>query len=55
MSDVMTPVASGLRDFAERWALDRRFTAAMESATRARKIALWRDAVARTLSAKAVR
>ena len=41
--------------FAERWALDRRFTAAMESATRARKIALWRDAVARTLSAKAIR
>jgi glycerol kinase len=43
------------RVFAERWALDRRFTAAMDGATRARKIALWRDAVARTLSAKAVR
>ncbi|MBV9968753.1 MAG: glycerol kinase, partial [Xanthobacteraceae bacterium] len=36
--------------FAERWALDRRFTAAMDGATRARKIARWRDAVSRTLS-----
>jgi glycerol kinase len=41
--------------FAERWALDRRFSAAMDGGTRARKIALWRDAVARTLSAKVVR
>jgi glycerol kinase len=41
--------------FAERWALDRRFTAAMDGTTRARKIALWRDAVARTLSGKAIR
>jgi glycerol kinase len=41
--------------FAERWALDRRFTAAMDGATRGRKVALWRDAVARTLSGKASR
>jgi glycerol kinase len=36
--------------FAERWALDRRFTAAMDDATRCRKIAAWKDAVGRTLS-----
>jgi glycerol kinase len=41
--------------FAERWALDRRFTAAMDGAMRSRKIAAWRDAVARTLRGKAVR
>jgi glycerol kinase len=38
------------QDFAARWALDRRFNAAMEDATRVRKIAAWRDAVGRTLS-----
>jgi glycerol kinase len=38
--------------FAERWALDRRFSASMDRTTRARKIAAWRDAVARTLSGK---
>ena len=36
--------------FAERWSLDRRFTAAMDDATRVRKIAAWKDAVARTLT-----
>jgi glycerol kinase len=36
--------------FAERWALDRRFTAAMDEATRSRKIAAWKDAVRRTLT-----
>jgi glycerol kinase len=36
--------------FAERWALDRRFTAGMDDATRSHKIAAWRDAVRRTLS-----
>jgi glycerol kinase len=36
--------------FAERWALDRRFTAGMDDATRSRKIAAWKDAVRRTLS-----
>jgi glycerol kinase len=41
--------------FAERWALDRRFTAAMDGAMRSRKIGTWRDAVARTLSGKVVR
>ena len=38
------------QSFAARWALDRRFTAAMDDATRTRKIAAWRDAVRRTLS-----
>jgi glycerol kinase len=38
--------------FAARWALDRRFTAAMDAAVRRRKIAAWRDAVGRTLSVK---
>jgi glycerol kinase len=37
-------------DFAARWALDRRFTAAMDAATRSRKVAAWNDAVRRTLS-----
>jgi glycerol kinase len=36
--------------FAASWALDRRFSAVMNSATRARKIAAWREAVRRTLS-----
>jgi len=36
--------------FAARWALDRRFTPAMDDATRRRKIGAWRDAVRRTLS-----
>jgi glycerol kinase len=40
----------GPEDFAARWALNRRFTPAMDDATRRRKIAAWRDAVARTLS-----
>jgi glycerol kinase len=39
-------------DFAERWALDRRFTAAMDAAVRSRKVAAWRDAVGRTLSGR---
>ncbi len=38
--------------FAARWALDRRFTAAMDDATRRRKIAAWKDAVGRTLSGR---
>jgi glycerol kinase len=38
------------QDFAARWALDRRFTPAMDDATRRRKIAAWKDAVGRTLS-----
>jgi len=40
--------------FAARWALDRRFTAAMDEATRARKIAAWKHAVHRTLSGREV-
>jgi glycerol kinase len=38
--------------FAARWALDRRFVAVMDDATRARKIAAWKDAVGRTLSGR---
>jgi glycerol kinase len=38
--------------FAERWALDRRFAPAMDAATRARKVAAWKDAVGRTLSGR---
>jgi glycerol kinase len=38
------------QEFAARWALDRRFTPAMDDATRRRKIAAWKDAVGRTLS-----
>jgi glycerol kinase len=38
------------RLFAERWALERRFTPVMDDAVRRRRIAAWRDAVGRTLS-----
>ncbi len=38
-------------EFARHWALERRFTPAMDSETRRRKLAAWRDAVGRTLSA----
>jgi glycerol kinase len=38
--------------FAARWALDRRFSAAMDATTRTRKIAAWRDAIRRTLSGR---
>ena len=38
------------RGFAETWALERRFTPAMDEATRSRRYEGWRDAVARTLS-----
>ena len=37
-------------EFAERWALDHRFSPAMGPEERARKLAAWRDAVARTLT-----
>ncbi|MCW1841257.1 glycerol kinase GlpK [Prosthecomicrobium hirschii] len=36
--------------FAESWALDRRFRPAMDGETRGRKVGLWQDAVARTLT-----
>ncbi len=36
--------------FAERWALDRRFTPDMDAEERARLLAAWHDAVARTLT-----
>jgi glycerol kinase len=38
--------------FARDWALDRRFVPAMDPRARARKLAAWRDAVQRTLSAR---
>jgi glycerol kinase len=38
-------------EFARRWALDRRFTPAMTAPDRARRLALWKDAVRRTLTA----
>ena len=37
-------------EFAGRWALERRFLPHMDGATRARKLAAWRDAVSRTRS-----
>jgi glycerol kinase len=36
--------------FAERWALDRRFTPGMLAAERSRLLASWHDAVSRTLT-----
>jgi glycerol kinase len=39
--------------FAANWALDRRFTPQMDTATRARRYAGWQDAVSRTLSRQA--
>lgn len=40
----------GPGEFAERWALERRFEPAMDEAERARRYAGWQDAVRRTLS-----
>jgi glycerol kinase len=40
------------REFAKRWSLDRRFIPTLGEAERARKYALWQDAVRRTLSVK---
>jgi glycerol kinase len=37
-------------DFAKGWALDRRFTPAMDAQTRGTKLARWKDAVERTLT-----
>jgi glycerol kinase len=37
-------------DFAKRWKLERRFTPAMDAATRSAKLSRWKDAVGRTLS-----
>jgi len=41
-----------LAGFADMWALDRRFLPRMDSATRERKFAGWRDAVRRTLTTR---
>lgn len=37
-------------EFAKSWALERRFTPAMPAETRRKRIALWKDAVRRTLT-----
>ena len=42
----------GQDTFAQRWKLDRSFTPAWPSDRRERKIALWNDAVSRTLSSR---
>jgi glycerol kinase len=48
-------LASGIypeeAEFARSWALDRRFTPAMPQETRLKRLALWKDAVRRTLTA----
>ena len=43
-------VAGGPEEFAKSWALDRRFTPAMDPATRATKYARWGKAIAATMS-----
>jgi glycerol kinase len=43
-------LAPGPEGFAEAWALERRFEPRMEAGERARRLALWDDAVGRTLS-----
>ena len=45
-------ICPGPEGFAARWRLDRRFTPAMPEDERARKYAGWKDAVARTLTAR---
>ncbi len=48
-------LASGIypepAEFAKSWALERRFTPAMPAETRSKRLALWKDAVRRTLTA----
>jgi glycerol kinase len=48
-------VAPGPEGFSESWSLERRFVPSMESAERARRLALWDDAVARTVTQRAAR
>jgi glycerol kinase len=45
-------VAPGPEGFAETWALERRFEPGMEEGERQRRLALWDDAVGRTLTAR---
>src|SRR5690606_40444296 len=42
----------GQEEFSRRWALERQFTPEMDEDTRAAKLAGWRDAVSRTLTAR---
>jgi glycerol kinase len=44
-------VYPGRDEFARTWALDRRFEPAMDAGVRDARVAGWRDAVRRTLSA----
>ena len=46
-------VTPGPEGFGATWALERRFTPGMDKAERMRRLALWDDAVGRTLSRKA--
>lgn len=50
LAGMRSGVYPGKADFAETWALERRFTPQMQAATRETKYAAWKDAVARTLS-----
>jgi glycerol kinase len=43
-------VCPGLAEFSRSWALDRRFTPALDASTREAKYAGWKDAVSRTLT-----
>jgi glycerol kinase len=42
----------GQEEFSRRWALERQFTPEMDKDTRTAKLAGWRDAVSRTLTAR---
>ncbi len=50
LAGMQAGLCPGPEGFAESWALDRRFTPAMDDAARAARYAGWKDAVARTLT-----
>jgi glycerol kinase len=52
LAGLQTGIYPALEDFATTWKLDRRFTPKMANIERSRKLAGWRDAVARTLTPK---
>ena len=51
LAGMQAGVYPGQAEFAKSWALDRRFSPTMDAATREAKVAGWKDAVRRTLSA----
>ena len=51
LAGMQAGVYPGQAEFAKAWALDRRFSPTMDAATREAKVAGWKDAVRRTLSA----